>query len=253
MTTLQEPGFNSHGGIVTHVNWITIHAPWSESDEHARPRAISYVNKELLRCAEVVEVPTQTDRDIVIVNINGTRIINLYHQPNDPAFPRAFDRLRGFWEGETRLTSTIIAGDYNMHHPMWNSTKGPEEYAEDALGWMLDMNLTLASPPDVPTHERGGVIDLVFATTDIIDQVTMEDGVTDYLSDHFLQRWTVGDETSTELMHDSTRSYAKMDWEKFEGYIKTAAQTLRGRNLSTPHQMDKLTEELEFILQNAIN
>ena len=55
---VQEPGFNSHGGIVTHVNWITIHAPWSESDEHARPRAITYVNKELLRCAEVVEVPT---------------------------------------------------------------------------------------------------------------------------------------------------------------------------------------------------
>ena len=128
-----------------------------------------------------------------------------------------------------------------MHHPMWNSTKGPEVYAEDALGWLLDMNLTLASPPDVPTHERGGVIDLVFATTDIIDQVTMEDGVTDYLSDHFLQRWTVGDETSTELMHDSTRrNYAKMDWEKFEGYIKTAAQTLRGRNLSIVPQVHML-------------
>jgi hypothetical protein len=153
-----------------------------------------------------------------------------------------------------RLTSTIIARDYNMHHPMWNSTKGPDEYAEDALGWLLDMNLVLASLLDVLAHERGGVIDLIFAKTDIIDQITMEEGVTDYLSDHLLQCWTVGDETSTELMHDSTRrNYAKIDWEKFEGYIKRAAQTLRERNRSTPRQMDKLTEELEFILQNAIN
>jgi hypothetical protein len=45
----------------------------------------------------------------------------------------------------------------------------------------------------------------------------------------------------TELMHDSTRrNYAKMDWEKFEGYIKTAAQTLRGRNLSIVPQVHML-------------
>lgn len=67
-------------------------------------------------------------------------------------------------------TKTILAGDLNLHHPNWNPGYSGDlsTQAEDFICWLERNNLFLLSEIDVPTHNRGNVLDLCFASCTLL-------------------------------------------------------------------------------------
>ena len=63
-------------------------------------------------------------------------------------------------------TPEILAKDFNIHHSAWDTTTRNDTAAREALlAWTLVKGLLLLKPYGVPTHDAGGVIDLLFAQT----------------------------------------------------------------------------------------
>ncbi|KAJ6047203.1 uncharacterized protein N7446_012037 [Penicillium canescens] len=107
----------------------------------ARPRALTYVRRDL----PAFPLPHPDSPDIAAVCISGLTIINTYRPPKD--------------------LNTILAGDFNTHHPLWqpeteahNTTPG----ATALIEWLEANGLALCIEPGTPT--RGpNTIDLVFS------------------------------------------------------------------------------------------
>ena len=114
-----------------------------------RPRAL-YTNAN----TAASQLPT-SGPDAVGVHIAGISLLNVYNEPGRDVrwvadlFPLVTGRF-------------LLAGDFNARHPRWCSWTEPSAGTERLLEQM-PKGMTLLNPPDVPTHERGNVLDLAWA------------------------------------------------------------------------------------------
>ncbi|KAI0995375.1 hypothetical protein K3495_g12807 [Podosphaera aphanis] len=59
----------------------------------------------------------------------------------------------------------FVGGDFNLRHPAWDSySSNNSTEAAALLDWAREKDLCLLNPTDVPTHNRGGTLDLAFST-----------------------------------------------------------------------------------------
>lgn len=81
-----------------------------------RPRTLTYVWKDLPAHA----LPQPSSPDITAVEVDGLTIINVYHPPKDPAAPSllTISTLHTLLQFPVPQ-NTIIAGDFNTYHPLW--------------------------------------------------------------------------------------------------------------------------------------
>ncbi|KAI1000325.1 hypothetical protein K3495_g7870 [Podosphaera aphanis] len=64
---------------------------------------------------------------------------------------------------------TFLAGDFNLKHTRWQaSVTTNQSAAESLLEWTDSNSISLISEADVPTHNRGNVLDLSFASNSLI-------------------------------------------------------------------------------------
>ena len=89
----------------------------------------------------------------------------------------------------------IIVGDFNAHHPWWNSNVQTPKRAESIINWTDTYNLQLLNEEDTPTyHYRNGtgtsILDLTFATPSSTESITS---------------WAVDDEATTGSDHEVIR------------------------------------------------
>ncbi|POS82279.1 hypothetical protein EPUL_005519 [Erysiphe pulchra] len=62
-------------------------------------------------------------------------------------------------------TSVIVAGDFNLRHPMWDSfTTFTSQETTALIDWAREKDLSLLNPTDVSTHNRGGTLDFAFCS-----------------------------------------------------------------------------------------
>ena len=61
----------------------------------------------------------------------------------------------------------LVAGDFNLKHPAWQSAARPSPRAEPFLAWTESQNLTLTLSPDSPTRGQN-VIDLTWANDSML-------------------------------------------------------------------------------------
>ena len=85
----------------------------------------------------------------------------------------------------------IICGDFNAHHPWWNSIANPIR-AETLTTWLSKYNCKLINTPDIVTYTQysgntSSVLNLTFATP----------GVYQSISD-----WQVNEEATTGSDHE---------------------------------------------------
>ena len=114
-----------------HQSW-TLLEPKSSDDILQYPRAVIYVNNKLLpaNSYEPLSLPT-TDAIGIVINLqDDTRllIINIYNTPRTPTLNIIFDYLRAHFSIRT-YSMVLMAGDFNLHHPLWNP---PIHQAHDA-------------------------------------------------------------------------------------------------------------------------
>ena len=66
------------------------------------------------------------------------------------------------------ISFTFIAGDFNLHHPLWEPRRRPDPHAQDLVNYLPDLGVTLLSPADIHTHfphrsdQAPSVIDLAW-------------------------------------------------------------------------------------------
>lgn len=128
--------------------------------------------------------------DIMAIEVTMGResclIINVY---NDE-YNTAVDRLYMPYDASR---STIITGDFNLHHPHWSPDHCHESPHADALtDWMATKGFVLVNDPGTITFLRGrdtSTLDLTWVNMAIIDSGLVTDwkvhNEMDHASDHF--------------------------------------------------------------------
>lgn len=161
-----------------------------------QPRVLTYVRKGVGLRAEQLRLVPPTNagaRDLLFLSLltpysSNLLIINIYNAP-----PGSLDEgsaLSSLLQlpNISFPSSTFIAGDFNLHHPVWQpSYSHSTSAAEPFVSWIEQARLSLTSEVDIPTHRAGNTIDLAFASTSLIElgTVTSVAKSLDTTSDHF--------------------------------------------------------------------
>ncbi|KAJ7705786.1 hypothetical protein B0H16DRAFT_1346042, partial [Mycena metata] len=143
--------------------------------------------------------------------------------------------------------------DSNSHHPHWDLlTKTPTCEEDFELHDVFISNgLILVTPPDVPTHISGNVIDLGFCTPSLFMAITATvDPSLCVGSDHLPIHYTLDFEVtiSKSIKFNSD----KMD---LDTYLGTLRELLNGRPLpviSTPEELDDAVDFLNEVIIAAM-
>ena len=140
-----------------------------------RPRVLTYVHKKKgIRSFQLRPPSLDQDNlsDLLLLQISSksgqsAMIINIYNAPIGSIRPgeaaKALTQLPDTYFSQ----STLLAGDLNLLHSSWQPSlqHGPTSFAETFIVWLDRLGLVLVSEVDLPTHNRGNVLDLTFASS----------------------------------------------------------------------------------------
>ena len=121
---LQEQYFSAYtNSSLTHHSWTVIE---SKGMENNPPRAAIYLNKTILPAHSYEPIPLETPDTVAIAlrldqEQHPILVINIYNTKNTPHLTELRTRLRRHLRNNT-YNGIIIAGDFNLHHPLWNTT-----------------------------------------------------------------------------------------------------------------------------------
>ena len=146
------------------------------------PRVLTYVRKGIgLSCTQrrpTAEGPdSAATADLLFLEIASSTyqpvlVVNVYNAP--PGSNGVGMAARAL----TSLSATmfercvLLAGDFNLHHERWQPSlqNGPTNNADAFVAWMDSIPLTFISELDKPTHDRGNVLDLVLASSELLNR-----------------------------------------------------------------------------------
>lgn len=249
---LQEPGVR----IPHHPAWYTICASW---EERARmPRAVTYVRKGFVAWHDIEPDADLTDPDFVAIRIKDITLINLYNQTSpdrDYGEGGGLSRLRAALDSRHRgpILGTVIAGDYNIRHAYWDSRHPFTNAGDELMNWFHRRGMVLSSPPDVPTHRAGNVLDLVFASLPLITEIYYDGAPKPGLSDHFEIDWRLDTpETDNYRMDIPVWDYKHANWPGFATTIKETTEVWRKRSLDTEMVIDDELGKLCTVVTDAL-
>ena len=97
-------------------------------------------------------------------------IINIYNAPAGSPRSSALHLLYSL--SLPFQDSLLLMSDFNLHHTRWQPSwsHSPSPGAEIFTEWIDENGLTLLSPMDKATHDRGNVLDLVFGSASLIQK-----------------------------------------------------------------------------------
>src|SRR5260370_15827269 len=172
---------------------------------------------------------------------------------------------------------TIITGDWNLHHNLWDSMVAAESTparTQDVVDWLEGQSFTLCSKKDVHTRSRSGsqwdmVIDLTFANKTVFEQGVIQNHRVNLdlalLSDHHTLTFMLGD--PRETINNITE--AKYNWKdaKEEDFVEALTQELhedsilyesaiqlvlnRDQTHATPDKLDKAVHSINSCMLHA--
>src|ERR1700756_660480 len=103
-----------------HPSWLR----YEPTNKDKPPRATTYVNKSQITAAQITQIPLPFS-DAVALQINPrnkreppTVIVNVYNPCDASIISELHETMK-----QIKLkdgTITIVAGDFNCHHPVWN-------------------------------------------------------------------------------------------------------------------------------------
>jgi len=231
------------------------------------PRTAIYVNNKRLPPASFEQIAI-SNGDIIAISIQSksshmkpTLIMNIYN----PHQQSIVTDLRHYLLQHIQLDdyeTIIIAGDFNLHHPLWNP-QGYTEHdpeADDLIEIMIEANLMPLLPPGTVTYPTsnasgGTAIDLVWgnlkAEENTIKCHTIADDK-DHASDHL----------PIEILLDITPrytepvlpgyNYAKTNWEALKQEIRNRLPPIIDPVATTPLELDNYAMKLTTAIKEAI-
>jgi len=129
---IQEPGYlRPKCSFPTHPGW-NIFTPEGRDINPATARAATYIKKDI-DPSTISQVPSSS-KDLVCLLLTAdtpTLIVNVYNQPNQPDGDhgrtlRELDSVIQRVKAEHSSVDLLLAGDWNLHHPLWGGTEAAQ-------------------------------------------------------------------------------------------------------------------------------
>ena len=257
---LQEQYFSPYtNSSLTHHSWTLVE---SKRLENNPPRAAIYINKNILPAHSyepiAMEIPDMVAMAIRLAQEQcPTLVLNVYNTKNTTHLRNLQTYLRKHLH-DNIYNGIIVAGDFNLHHPLWNPPNyhvhDPE--AEIFINTMAQAGLKPMLPAGTITFPRAKTaIDLVWGNEYIERRIIKcrIAGSCDHGSDHYpvetivnLQPCPYGPEAQQPY------NYKKTDWKAFQAKLESYLPTLTGCDEPTAESVDKLARDISGAVRRAI-
>ncbi|KAJ7762246.1 Endonuclease/exonuclease/phosphatase, partial [Mycena metata] len=145
-------------------------------DAHEKHRVSVFVKLASIHPSCICPRPDLSqDGDILVIEFTfGSIKITLINLYNDCVTRAGVKSLRFALPRLDPRSKILVALDSNSHHPHWDLlTKTPTREEDFELhDTFITNGLVLVTPPDIPTHTSGNVIDLGFCSTSLFMAIT---------------------------------------------------------------------------------
>ena len=192
-----------------------------------------------------------------INNSKPTLLINVYN----PCDKGIISDLHQFLHANIKQEDyglIIVAGDFNLHHPLWNP-RGyfrHDEEADALIDLVASLGLNLLLPPETITYPNAGTtIDLVWGNNDAVNR-TMSCKIADkhdHTSDH------LPIETTITLLIEAPQpsppyNYAKTNWQELNCKLQTYLPSLTSLTpeVASCQDVDDFATELINAISKAV-
>jgi len=167
---------------------------------------------------------------------------------------------------ERLMEGDIWLGDFNRHHPMWDSAKNSRLFtraalteAQELISILADYDMTMALPEGIPTirNSRGGFTrpDNVFISNDIAGWVTKcmtvpEDRPPQ--ADHF-PIFTEIDLPVRQNEETPAWNYRLTDWTEFRSELSKQLDAMPpSTNINTKEELNNVLDRLEKAILRTV-
>jgi len=185
-----------------------------------------------------------------------TLIINIYNTKNTPHITELRTQLQRHLRSNT-YNGIIVAGDFNLHHPLWNPSNyhSHDPEADTLIDIMSQIRLKPMLPAGTITFPRvKTAIDLVWGN-DYVEQRIIKcriAGNCEHGSDHLpvetilnLQPCPYGPEAQQPY------NYTKTNWKIFEQKLESYLPTLNHFATPTAESVDQLATDTSMAIRRA--
>ena len=234
---IQEPwmGTNTDNNTfysISHPSFDTLLSP----TQHC-PRTITYISNTKPHLRAALQPNICDDKDIQVIEISTPTIepiyiFNIYNETPryDRTLPYTIERVL---KNLTLPNRCILAGDFNAHHPWWNS--GARRIRHETLINILEEGeYDLINEEDTPTyHYTNGssVLDLAFCTSTITPLITnwAVDDENPTSSDHEMIKFEINSGSEEHTLPPSTErwNWKKADWDAFSKTLKETSEATK--------------------------
>jgi ribonuclease HI len=231
----------------------------SKSYPNRKPRSAIYINNHILDTSafRIITIPLPDVTAVAINTINNpkpTMIINIYNPGDENLITPLMEYLQQNID-PSQYHAIIIAGDFNLHHPLWN----PPQYhirdpqADELIEGMLQQGMQLMIPPGTITFpDAKTAIDLVWGNEHAMNSIikchiaTENDHGSDHLPIETILDLTPRLTTPTQ----SPYNFTKTDWKTLKIKLQEYLPPIPERNTFTT---EEAIDNFAANITNAIN
>lgn len=197
-----------------------------------RPRTMVYVMRELGNRIKLTSQSPQ-DPDIQILSVDDStsnfELINIYNQLGQMG--ERGKTLEAYLYNYHPNSKTILLGDFNLHHPLWQPESPADISSERLVEWCENQRMELINSPGCgtffrPHMEKSSTIDLTFASRSMVNRIIDWQVLDDLGSDHYGILFTIANTNFPTVPSESQPKFnlAKADWGKFTIALKSQIQ-----------------------------
>src|SRR5579859_4734714 len=260
MLIIQEQYWSNYTETApTHGSWTLIE---SESYPNCNPRSAIYINNHILYTTafHLVAFPLPDITAVAIRTTNDSKptlVINIYNPSDENLITPLIEHIQQNID-PSQYHAIIIAGDFNLHHPLWNPPQyhRQDRQADELIEGMLQQEMQLMIPPGTITFPKGKTaIDLVWGNEQAMSSVTKCHIATenDPCSDH-LPIETILDLTP-QLTPPTQPPYnfTKTNWKALKDKIQEYLPPLPEKNtLMTEKAIDEFANDITNAISKGI-
>ena len=240
---------------------------WLKIQDCQNARVAFYVSKNIPTSSWTVRYISP---DLAVLNIQvefqdiirNVQIYNVYNPSPcsyyDTEGPTTLNNLRqdlSLYPDE----HTIVLGDFNLHHPIWNSRSRLTQYAyaDLLINIIEEQGLQLLTPQGLETWSARGTsstVDLAFASPFLSETLVKCD--LEYSLDHQSDHLPVCVELQLEVaQHKSTlkRAWEKLDQERLLQSLSANLVFNSAAELNTREQVDRQVSQIHAAFLEAID
>ena len=231
-------------------------------DWSLRPRVLIYTKKNsgltIIQTRPEIS-PDQRSGDIIFLKVKTANnhwitIINIYNAPPGSINAGAALEFLFSLSNTFNFKNCIFAGDFNLHHNNWQPSYSgtPSPQAILLTQWLEAQNFSLISEVDIPTHNRGNVLDLCFASHSLLAKgsIASTQPDLDITSDHLPLLITIPTDFQKTKVEPKLR-FATIDESIFQSLLKSNIAALTPLRQKSCSSIDIRAEELVTALQNS--